>query len=207
MRAYSLVPNGPAGPSTVHENKESEPVKLATWLVSGGLIVGVLGGAHPTAVVTETPLAAIRNVTDWTSSGTTPARSRGSSTGRAGRHEEAVSVEVDLAAAIQRLHVSSGLTWEQLSKLFGVSRRAVHHWAAGGRMNGKHAERVAALTALIRGLPGGSPEARRTKLLAPGPNGRSMYDIWRSATERGEPIQGSPYRPEDLIDAMHDRVD
>ena len=36
----------------------------------------------------------------------------------------------------------SGLTWDQLGKVFGVSRRAVHMWANGGRLNESNARRL-----------------------------------------------------------------
>jgi DNA-binding XRE family transcriptional regulator len=43
---------------------------------------------------------------------------------------------------VRELHAKSGLTWEQLGRLIGVSRRAVHLWAAGGRINARHLELV-----------------------------------------------------------------
>src|SRR6266542_2454198 len=45
-----------------------------------------------------------------------------------------------VALSVRHLYEASGLTWEQLARLFGVSRRAVHNWANGGRMTARHVE-------------------------------------------------------------------
>ncbi len=47
------------------------------------------------------------------------------------------------ADRVKRLHDVSGLTWSQISRLFGVSRRAVHNWATGGTIASVHVERLA----------------------------------------------------------------
>src|SRR5437868_9911042 len=77
---------------------------------------------------------------------------------------------------VQQLHDESGLTWEQLAKLFWVSRRAVHLWASGGTMNGANLRRLTELLGFIRKLPGTTPSERRTAIFTYGENGRSPYD-------------------------------
>jgi len=53
------------------------------------------------------------------------------------------------AALVRDLKARSGLTWDQLASAFGVSRRAVHGWAAGSRLNAGHAESLATFSALV----------------------------------------------------------
>lgn len=63
---------------------------------------------------------------------------------------------------LRRLRDDSGLTWEQLAKLFGVSRRALHLWANGGRLNTAHEEQLHRLIGVIEGLSAKAPGERRT---------------------------------------------
>ena len=44
----------------------------------------------------------------------------------------------------------TGLTWDALARVFGVSRRAVHLWANGGRMKDANARQLAGLLAQAR---------------------------------------------------------
>jgi len=53
------------------------------------------------------------------------------------------------AARVRRLKEDSGLTWDQLRRLFGVSRRTVHMWAGGGRINARNEERLAHLENVV----------------------------------------------------------
>ena len=43
-----------------------------------------------------------------------------------------ISVAVPAGTAIGELRRLSGLTWDQLARLFNVSRRSLHFWASGG---------------------------------------------------------------------------
>lgn len=88
----------------------------------------------------------------------------------------AASDRATQAAEVKWLHEQSGLTWEQLGRIFGVSRRAVHLWANGGRMNATNAQALAQLVALVRELPGRSANERRAALLAPTSEGASTVD-------------------------------
>lgn len=110
-----------------------------------------------------------------------------------------------LAVTVRCLHDASGLTWEQLGRLFGVSRRAVHHWANGGKMTAFHAEALARLTQVVDGLPASDIPSRRAHLLAPGANGRSLYERLRSdMIERTDVINGAPLTPAQLLGAADD---
>jgi DNA-binding transcriptional regulator YiaG len=69
------------------------------------------------------------------------------------------------ASQVQWLHAESGLTWDQLARVMGVSRRAVHSWAAGHRLAASNAERVAAVYRLVQSLSGDNAGERRSQLL------------------------------------------
>lgn len=83
------------------------------------------------------------------------------------------------AMAVRALYGISGLTWEQLAKLFSVSRRAVHLWAAGKPMNAGHEELLSNLLRIVSKLPGKSPSQRRSAILRPSAYGPSIYDQLR----------------------------
>lgn len=110
-----------------------------------------------------------------------------------------------LRDSVLLLHEMSGLTWDQLAKLFGVSRRAVHLWASGGRMNSAHVDRLNEVLSVIRSIQGDTVEQRREFLLAPRADGRSLYEGLLASRRRGEAINAPAFRPEQLTEALHDR--
>ncbi len=106
---------------------------------------------------------------------------------------------------VRWLHDESGLTWDQLGRLFGVSRRTVHLWASGSGMNAVNAETLYDLIRLVSSAEGASPRERRVALLRPGPDGRSALDQFRAArAARNEQINAPAWRPEALLDTRHD---
>ena len=84
------------------------------------------------------------------------------------------------AALLERLHAQSGLTWEQIARLFNVSRRSIHLWLAGGRMSAANEERLIRIDQYVSALPG-SPEGKRHQLLAATESGLSFFDGERAA--------------------------
>jgi hypothetical protein len=104
----------------------------------------------------------------------------------------ALSPPADPAAPrdrVQFLKEEMGLTWDQMGKLFGVSRRAVHLWTTGGRMNGSNIERLGYLETNLLGIAGDS-DARRS-MLFDGANGPSLYDALRADLgSRGNVVSG-----------------
>jgi DNA-binding transcriptional regulator YiaG len=97
------------------------------------------------------------------------------------------------ASLITALRGESGLTWEQLARVFDVSRRAVHLWASGGKMNSHNQEVAVALYQEVRAISADSPSARRQQILMPDANGRSRYDDWkRAASNKGPQVNPSP---------------
>jgi len=129
-------------------------------------------------------------------------------------------------SAIGELRRVSGLTWEQLASLFGVSRRALHFWASGKAMNAAHEELLQRVLAVVRRLDRGSASANRALLLAAQPDGSRPLDLLATrdfarlvqleaglASRGGVPqlsVQArkdrAPPPPEELIVTSHDRV-
>lgn len=95
---------------------------------------------------------------------------------------------------------TSGLTWEQLGKVFGVSRRAVHLWATGGKINAANAALVHEFAAAVRSVEGLNPAQTRAALLAVGADGTSIVDKFRSRRRTGSgEISGTPFKPIELF--------
>jgi DNA-binding transcriptional regulator YiaG len=68
---------------------------------------------------------------------------------------------------VHELKKLSGLTWEQLAKIFNVSRRSLHFWASGKPMTPFNEEHLRRLLATIRYIDRGSPDINRGALLQP----------------------------------------
>ena len=167
------------------------------------LLVGILGLVPSGTAAASPPISEpvqIRYIGDWTSSaGTVVIRDL---------TEASVGEQLEASAASDRdvrwLHQESGLTWDQLGRVFGVSRRAVHMWANGSRLNAGNAELLAQLVAMVRGLPASDPAHRRALLLAAGPDGRSLLDVLRARhTAEQLPINGPGFAPDQLLGARH----
>jgi DNA-binding transcriptional regulator YiaG len=69
------------------------------------------------------------------------------------------------AQRIEQLRMMSGLTTNQIARLFGVTRRSVHNWIAGNAMADHHMQRLMQVESLIEVLPEHTPEQRRARLL------------------------------------------
>jgi DNA-binding transcriptional regulator YiaG len=68
-------------------------------------------------------------------------------------------------AALTTLRRLTGLTWDQIARLFNVSRRSVHFWASGKPMTSEHEEHLHRLLAVVRGA-NRSADALRAALLS-----------------------------------------
>lgn len=91
----------------------------------------------------------------------------------------------------------SGLTWEQLGRVFGVSRRAVHLWANGGRMNEANARTLRDFASTVQAVSSDSPEMTRAALMSRDADGLSSLDrLRRSNVKRSGETWGSPFLPE-----------
>jgi DNA-binding transcriptional regulator YiaG len=128
--------------------------------------------------------------------------------------------------AIAELRRLSGLTWEQLSRLFKVSRRSLHFWASGKAMTPANEEHLQRLLAVMRGCNRGSAGANRTALLTAHAGGDIPFDLLENAEyelaaallgasgarERRAPrptadlvAARAPRPPEQLVGALQDR--
>lgn len=131
--------------------------------------------------------------------------------------------------AITQIRQRSGLTWEQLARVFGVKRRSLHFWARGTRPSAENTERLLRVLAIVSQLDTGEPEHTRTELLRPRRGDVSAYDALcagrdyavvglvresrRDATKRSRrpPALDSAardrrrgYSPTELLDALHE---
>jgi hypothetical protein len=108
------------------------------------------------------------------------------------------------AKAIRKAHEDSGLTWDQLAKVFCVSRRSVHSWANGARMNATNAELLMQFVRLLDCIEDTSPDGRRSALLAVGDDGQNALDRFRMSQSQLRGAFSSLPRPEALLGVLHD---
>jgi DNA-binding transcriptional regulator YiaG len=113
---------------------------------------------------------------------------------------------ISTAKAIRKAHEDSGLTWEQLARVFCVSRRSVHSWANGARMNATNVELLMRFVGFLDRLEAASPEERRAALLAIGRDGKSALDRFRLHYSQLRNAFDTLPRPESLLGAEHDDV-
>jgi hypothetical protein len=107
---------------------------------------------------------------------------------RSGRlMEENTGGADQVASALLRLREVSGLTWGETAAALGVSRRAIHHWAAGARLSARHAERLRSLAELIARNDVGDAHRTRALLVAPDDQGHSPISIFASTYRRPRP--------------------
>jgi transcriptional regulator with XRE-family HTH domain len=81
-------------------------------------------------------------------------------------------------ASIRTLRTISGLTWDQLAGLFGVSRRSLHLWDNGNTMRPYHQEKLARIFNAVQLIDTGRPSENR-KLLLSSVGGRLALDLLR----------------------------
>jgi DNA-binding transcriptional regulator YiaG len=130
--------------------------------------------------------------------------------------------------AVNKLRKLSGLTWEQLAKLFDVSRRSLHAWASGQQLSPSNKQKLDQLLNTIQYINRGSASLNRSLLLEPGSDGRSPFDLLVAGEhEEVKQILGfgnapnkpqlkplskdagksrMPPNPADLVDALQDTI-
>ena len=129
--------------------------------------------------------------------------------------------------AIAELRRTSGLTWDQLGRLFGVSRRSVHFWASGKPMNAANEQHLLQVLDVVRRADRGDARSNRAVLFEVSENGTPFdllaskrFDEAGALLGRGpgrrrltlRPLDAkaaaerAPLPPEALIDAMNDRI-
>lgn len=91
--------------------------------------------------------------------------------------ESAPSLDPSLVPEIlQQVRRSSGLSWGEIARAVGVSRRTIHNWLSGARVAGAHLARLLDVSRAVTNVATGSVESTRTALLRPNANGRSVVD-------------------------------
>lgn len=130
--------------------------------------------------------------------------------------------------ALNELRKLSGLTWEQLAKLFNVSRRSLHFWASGQPLSRFNEENLNRLLDTIQYIDRGSASHNRSLLLRPSSDGRTLFDLLvagehkevkrllgpGNAPERPHLVPLSedayksrkPQNPADLVDALQEPI-
>lgn len=136
------------------------------------------------------------------------------------------SPAVEPGAALGELRRLTGLSWDQLASLFGVSRRALHFWANGKAMTREHHVRLRTVLELARTVDRGSARETHDALLAAGPDGVTPFQslqngdvetaLARLGPGRGRVAARSrassvlsdrrPLSPATLADALQDRA-
>ena len=81
------------------------------------------------------------------------------------REARTVSESEATRKAISELRRISGLTWEQLGQLLGVSRRSVHFWASGKPLNASNEKRLMQVLDIVRAADRGSARSMRAAML------------------------------------------
>ncbi len=97
------------------------------------------------------------------------------------------------ADAILQIRRLSGLTWEELSDLFDVSRRSVHHWASGSVASPEHQRMILQVLEIIRQLYRGSSIDTRSLLLTADSAGVSKIKLLKDQIHSGM-ISGGKWR-------------
>lgn len=130
--------------------------------------------------------------------------------------------------AINELRKLSGLTWDQLAKIFNVSRRSVHFWASGQQLSSFNEENLNRLLGTIRYIDRGRADINRGLLMSPGSDGKPLLDLLTTGKyEEVKQILGAgnapqkpklvslsedtrisrmPPNPADLVDALQEPI-
>jgi DNA-binding transcriptional regulator YiaG len=139
----------------------------------------------------------------------------------------AVVVAEPAGAAIGELRRLSGFTWDQLARIFNVSRRSLHFWASGKPMAPSNEEHLQRLLSVVRKIDRGSASANRAALLgvredgslpfdllAAGDYERVLSQLGQGKARRAAPPKLSeearaaraPRPPEELVGALQNRI-
>jgi transcriptional regulator with XRE-family HTH domain len=138
------------------------------------------------------------------------------------------SAPAETQKALSELRRLSGLTWEQLAKLFNVSRRSLHFWASGQPLSHFNEEHLKRLLGAIRYIDQGSASLNRSLLLRSDSKGNLPFDLLVAGKYEEfkrmvspshppkRPLLGAlsedaqaayrPQNPADLVDALQEPI-
>lgn len=89
----------------------------------------------------------------------------------------ASKIKTDSASAIMELRRLTGLTWEEIARVFGVSRRSIHFWASGQPLSTNNEERLQNLIQIFRRIHRGTARDTKVALVSPQPCGSIPLDL------------------------------
>ena len=134
----------------------------------------------------------------------------------------------DKTSTIRDLRNISGLTWELLAKLLGVSRRTLHSWDNGHPMAVKNEDKLGRIMKAIKSL-GKENVAKNRRLLLSTTNGQIPFDLLKeerfdefdeikddlisiNSTKKptlshSEVMERLPLPPQDIVEAKFDPAD
>lgn len=104
------------------------------------------------------------------------------------------------AVRIKEVRQATDLTWEQLAKMFGVSRRSVHLWASTGKMNAQNEQVLGTIERVISQLKNMTPQQRRSAILDSS-NGQSILAKIKSGRPENQIVGQAPYSTAELLGA------
>ncbi|BDA66316.1 hypothetical protein RIVM261_051510 [Rivularia sp. IAM M-261] len=130
--------------------------------------------------------------------------------------------------AVNELRKLSGLTWDQLAKIFNVSRRTMHFWASGQPLSSFNEENLNRLLGTIRYVDRGRADINRSLLISPGSDGKPLIDLLAigeykkvkqilgkgnapqkprlTSLSEDTRMSNMPPNPADLVDALQDSI-
>jgi transcriptional regulator with XRE-family HTH domain len=76
---------------------------------------------------------------------------------------------------VRKIYHRSGLSWDELGRVLGVSRRTIHNWANGFRMSSRHVVLLGQFENLLDRYDANGPQSVRVSLLTPDADGVSPY--------------------------------
>jgi len=94
-------------------------------------------------------------------------------------HEGSLLVQRSMSPqrALAELRSKTELTWGQLARALGVSRRSLHFWAQGERPSASNLEHLMELVEVVRGIDDGDPARTTATLLEPHGSEPSMFAL------------------------------
>ena len=146
---------------------------------------------HPVVPFETSGAGALQRACDWvirtagalTTQGTTSAEPQRQGTRELAVLEQtnsgllAMEATTTPSVAITELRRRSGLTWDQLARLFGVTGRSIHFWASGKALNAANEERLGRVLAVVRYIDRGHAQATRTALMTALDDGVLPFDL------------------------------
>jgi transcriptional regulator with XRE-family HTH domain len=113
----------------------------------------------------------------------------------------------ELAKSVRSLRQRSGLTWDELARIFGVTRRTLYNWSIGGQVSAANARAIADVIGSLHEIDAGDPRVTRSRLLAPTENGATLYARLIQQRRQISHPSAPVYSPDQLLGARYDSPD